>query len=131
MTTAYDNREDYNKTPTRENRIATLQAAATDLLTSLFASVSARDRPAVVDGAADGSAAAERAAADAARAVDPSHFSDEAHFPTLLSEAAAAAGGGSASLGSSWATGASASLTNGALRGPAARINFSLSLIHI
>lgn len=127
VTTAYDNREDYNKTPTRENRVAMLQAAATDLLTSLFASASARGRPAAE--ASDGSSAAERAAADAARAVDPSHFSDEVHFPTLSEQAAAAVAANAGALGgSSWAAaGSSSSLTNGAMRGPAARINFSSS----
>lgn len=127
VTTAFDNREDYNKTPTRENRVAMLQAAATDLLTSLFASASARDRSGA-DASSEPAGAAERAAADAARAVDPSHFSDETHFPTLSEQAAAAAAANAAAgaLGGTWGNAsASASLTNGAMRGPAARINFN------
>eukprot|EP00302_Diacronema_sp_CCMP2436_P010145 CAMPEP_0179904604 /NCGR_PEP_ID=MMETSP0982-20121206/42013_1 /TAXON_ID=483367 /ORGANISM="non described non described, Strain CCMP 2436" /LENGTH=270 /DNA_ID=CAMNT_0021804483 /DNA_START=35 /DNA_END=845 /DNA_ORIENTATION=- len=112
---AYDNKEDYNKPPSRESRVAALQHAATDLLTALFATATQRTRD------PEPSQPLDRAAADAARAVDPSQFYDEQHFPGLSEQAATAA---AQAASGSWG-GASPALTNGALRGPAARLNLT------
>lgn len=120
---AFDNRAEYAKGGSRETRVAALQQAATDLLQSLFAQSHARiaqraDEPAELAAGAP----LERAATDAARAVDPSQFSDEAHFPTLSEEAAAAA-----ALQRQWgaAGGPSAAVVNARALGAAGRINLA------